>query len=52
MTPTKRSPRVFNIVMNHLLLQAAYEEIKDTIVASEKSPTYWPDLVDSLGLTA
>lgn len=52
MTPSKRSPRIFNTLMSNLLLQTAYDEIKDTIVASERSPTYWPDLVGSLGLSA
>jgi hypothetical protein len=52
MTPTKRSKNIGAIVRNDLLLQSTYEEIKDSVVAAESSPTYWIDLVTSLGLTA
>jgi len=52
MTPSKRSQRIVSMIMDNGFLQAKYDSIRSGIVLAEPSPTYWRDLVSSLGLTA
>lgn len=50
MTPTRRSKQIFTIIMDQTCLQAAYDHIRGSLVANERSPTYWRDLRASLKL--
>jgi hypothetical protein len=52
MIPTKSNARIHAAITDEDGLRAALRDVAATIIPSTKSPTYWPDLVAQLSLSA